>query len=463
MRKATVMGLALAFVFALTGVMAGRASADVLVPPPDSDPFYTAPAGYESQPNGAVLRDRQIDAEYLLPFLSTDVLSQLGSAAEQFAPWFAELKNLKIDAYQVLYKTTDGHDQPTTGVETILVPQGPWVGGGTRPLISYQIAEDATTTRCAPSYTIRAGLSGADVLGPGTYEIALSLLGLAEGYAISYSDYEGPQSQWTAGPKSGRGVLDGIRATLNYSPAGLPASTPVGLWGYSGGGGATGWAAYLKASYAPELNVVGAAIGASSNSDLTQLYNRNNGTLTDGLLVDAIVGQMRAYPEAGIDNYLNPAGKLLMATAQDDCLIEGALKHFLNGPMELYTNAPWVPLTQSAPGKFIFRTSSQINYPAPSMPILNYHDYFDELVPVKADNDLAKHYCALGSPVEVMRTSTPTPFVALVHIAGEVEGDIPALNYLTNRFKGLPPRNDCGAAAQWGSPTSVVPYGVNTQ
>jgi len=462
MKQASVVGLVSAFVFALTGVLAGRASADVL-PLPDSDPFYVAPAGYASQPNGAVLRDRRINAEYLLPFLSTDVLSQLGSAAEQFAPWFTELQNLKIDAYQVLYKTTDGHDQATTGVETVLVPQGPWVGTGSRPLISYQIAEDATTTRCAPSYTIRNGLLSAGVLGPGTYEIALSLLGLVEGYAIGYSDYEGPQSQWTAGPKSGRGVLDGIRATLNYSPAGLPAGTPVGLWGYSGGGGATGWAAYLKGSYAPELNVVGAAVGSSSNSDLAQIYTKNNGTLTDGLLVDAIVGQMRAYPEAGIDNYLNPAGKLLMASGQDECLIEGALKHFFAGPLENYTVAPWVPLTQSAPGQFVFQESSLINKAAPTVPILNYHDYFDELVPVKADNDLAKHYCALGTPVEVMRTSTPTPFVALVHIAGEVEGDIPALNYLTNRFLGVAPRNDCGTAAQWGSPTSVVPYGVNTQ
>src|SRR5882757_9917908 len=98
MKKASVLGLVLAFVFALTGVLAGRASADVLVPPPDSDPFYVAPAGYASQPNGAVLRDRQIDAQYLLPFLSTSVLSEFGSAAEQFAPWFTELQNLKINA-----------------------------------------------------------------------------------------------------------------------------------------------------------------------------------------------------------------------------------------------------------------------------------------------------------------------------------------------------------------------------
>jgi len=122
MKQASVLGLVLAFVFALTGVLAGRASADVLRC--RTTIRSTWHRGYASQPNGAVLRDRRINAEYVLPFLSTDVLSQLGSAAEQFAPWFTELQNLKIDAYQVLYKTTDGHDQATTGVETVLVPQG---------------------------------------------------------------------------------------------------------------------------------------------------------------------------------------------------------------------------------------------------------------------------------------------------------------------------------------------------
>lgn len=38
-------------------------------------------------------------------------------------------------------------------------------------------------------------------------------------------------------------VLDGIRAALNSERVGLSPATPIGLWGYSGGGLASAWAA----------------------------------------------------------------------------------------------------------------------------------------------------------------------------------------------------------------------------
>ncbi len=79
---------------------------------------------------------------------------------------------------------------------------------------------------------------------------------------------EGMQSQFIAGPQAGHAVLDGVRAALSYVPAGLSRDTPIGLWGYSGGGQASGWAAYLKDSYAPELNVKGAASWCKSSGQL---------------------------------------------------------------------------------------------------------------------------------------------------------------------------------------------------
>jgi len=433
------------------------------VPTPDNDPFYVPPAGYQALPNGAVLRDRSIDAQFLLPFLSTNVTSMLGSA---FGDKIAALQNLKINAYQVLYKSTDSHDQPTSEVATVLVPQGPWLGNGPRPLVAYQLDEDSVTTLGAPSYTLRTGLLGQGVLAADTFEVSVSLPALLEGYAIVYSDYEGPQSQWIAGKQEGHGVLDGIRAVLNYAPAGLTANTPIALWGYSGGAGATGWAAALRQSYSPELNVVGAAIGANPNSDLAQMYTNNDGKLSSGLLVMAIVGLDRAFPEAGIDAYLNAAGTQLLAGAQNMVTIEAAIAYPVVGPIENYTIAPNVSLVNSAPGRFIFPTNSLVNQSlVPDMPILNYHDEFDELVPVKADNDLALKYCKAGANIEVMRTSTPVPFVALIHIAGEIEGWVPALNYITNRFNGVAPRNDCGplATAVWASPLPLAYYPFVTQ
>jgi len=58
---------------------------------------------------------------------------------------------------------------------------------------------------------------------------------------------------------------------------GLSATAPIGLWGYSGGGLATAWAAEVSGTYAPELNVVGAVLG-SPVGDLGNTFRRLNGS-----------------------------------------------------------------------------------------------------------------------------------------------------------------------------------------
>ncbi len=133
-------------------------------------------------------------------------------------------------------------------------------------------------------------------------------------------------------------------------------------------------------------------------------------------------------------------------------------------PFEMYTVTPWIPTTESKTGKYILEVNSLLGKPAPrSVPILNYQDVFDEIISVKTNNDLALQYCRAGVPVEIMRTFTPVPLIGLVHIVGEIEGALPALNYLANRFKGLPPRNDCPHSAIWASSIPIPYYAFLTQ
>jgi alpha-beta hydrolase superfamily lysophospholipase len=58
------------------------------------------------------------------------------------------------------------------------------------------------------------------------------------------------------------GILDGVRAALGCERPGLSPSAPVALWGSSGGGLASAWAAESRGRYAPELNIVGAVLGS---------------------------------------------------------------------------------------------------------------------------------------------------------------------------------------------------------
>src|SRR6478609_8240322 len=65
---------------------------------PDEDPFYEAPSGYELAPPGAVLRSRVVELGFL------GVIRQHATAT------------------QLLYRTTNLHNEPEVAVTTVLTP-----------------------------------------------------------------------------------------------------------------------------------------------------------------------------------------------------------------------------------------------------------------------------------------------------------------------------------------------------
>src|SRR5699024_268392 len=88
---------------------------------------------------------------------------------------------------------------------------------------------------------------------------------LSKGFAVMVTDYEGlgmPGGHtYVVGQSEGRALLDGVRAAQKLPGSGLSTSSPVGLMGYSQGGGAAGWAAELAGTYAPELKLRGTVAG----------------------------------------------------------------------------------------------------------------------------------------------------------------------------------------------------------
>ncbi|WP_020667334.1 lipase family protein [Amycolatopsis nigrescens] len=384
-------------------------SASAEIPLPKDDPFYLPPDGYESSPNGTVLRSRQVAAVYLA-------------------------FQLPVKAHQVLYKSIDSHDKPVAEAATVLIPDVPWTGAGERPLISYQLAVDSLSTRCQPSYTLQVGLKAPTPAS--TYEVSLSLPALLKGYAVVYSDYLGPNSDFIAGPQSAHAILDGIRAVQHHAPTGLTPRGKVALSGYSGGGIATTWAAEQQKSYAPELNVVGAAAGGVP-ADLKEMFNHNNGNLGSGLLILGIIGLARAFPEAGVQAILNDKGRKLFADNNDACTLDVALFHPFER-IESYTTVPNV--TESPQAKFLFDTNNA-GQRTPGMPFYNYQGLADEFVPVGPADRLLEKYCGAGGTVQKSRM----PFAG--HIVGEAVGADGALKFLTDRFDGKPARNECGATA----------------
>ncbi|MEV0466964.1 lipase family protein [Nocardia tengchongensis] len=359
-RVAVASALAVATAVAAGPVAAEQPPVVTVSVVPDQDPFYAPPPDIDFLRNGQVVAGREISTR--LP--------------------------VSVHAWQVSYRTNDSHDDAELGVTTLLVPTAPWTGPGSRPAVSEQIPEDSTGTRCAPSYGI----------GTGTLQsVDLIAAMLAEGWAVAVPDFEGPKSAFLTGPQSGHAILDGVRAAGGFTPAGLGPDTRWALDGYSGGAAATGWAAELQPTYAPDLAFAGAAIGGIPAS-LPAVMNNVDGGVFSGFLVGVLVSYQREFPEARIDELLNERGRADTAAAADLCVIDLLIRYPFWRLVAAITDGHRddTRLTE------VLQQNS-LGGRAPTMPILNYQSDTDEVVPVAQADDLVSAWRQGGATVVTIR------------------------------------------------------------
>lgn len=365
-----------------------------LYPVPNSDGFYSAPGDLGARANGDVLASRPVPAA-----------GYPGATA-----------------WQIKFRSTNSSGAPIAAVTTVLLPVG---GGMNRPLVSYQPFVNSLGLQCAPSHTLfNGGLQEAS---------ALNLL-LARGWAVAVPDHLGPTSAYGAAKLGGRIVLDGIRAVKRFGPAGLGGS-PVGMAGYSGGGMATGFAAALAPSYAPELPIVGAAQGGVP-VNIGQLALDLGGSPSPlfGLGFAAAMGLEREYPQSVFfSESLKPEGVALrdqIANACTDQIISA-------GANKSYSQVANGPLQANAGTTAVLHENSLELYPGvPRTPIYEWGGSADQ-VPVGLAQGMAGRYCDAGVPVlfDVIPGAD--------HGAAIAPGSARAFGWLGDRFAGLPAPSNC--------------------
>ena len=399
LRDLAATGLALLLLAAGVTAGVGAASAGPSGPGSDSsaglvepndDPFYRPPAGFESAAPGTVLAIRPVTVKGLgLP--------------------------VPVDSQQFLVRSSDAKDGPTAVVGTLMVPQAPYPAGA-RPLVSYQPATDSLGDQCNPSYKLRAGTE---------YELGLMMQALQHGWAVVVTDYEGPQNAFAAGRMAGHAVLDGIRAAVALPGTGLAgAATPVGLWGYSGGGLATSWAAQLHPGYAPELNIAGVASGGTP-ADFEVAVRQIDGGMASGLVLLASTGLTRAYPE--MLALLNDAGREMVRRIGDMCVGE-AVSAFPFRHLNEFTTSK-EPLAEP-----VSKTVLEINHLGrltPKAPVFLYHSVWDELIPFSSARALQADWCRTGGHVSLYADPLSE------HSSLAVTGAPLAVSFLASRFAGI--------------------------
>lgn len=377
---------------------------------PQNDPFYTPASGYESSTPGTILRSR------LVP----NKLAAFSTFPQNIA-----------NAWQILYRTNDAAGNAQATVTTVIEPHN----ADSSKVLSYQVAEDSSYSACAPSYTLQqgAGLSGIVTQA----ELLFMDAALARGWYVVIPDYEGPQSSFTAGLQAGHATLDSIRAVLTSTNlTNIQQNASVALWGYSGGALASGWAAELQPTYAPELNIIGAALGGTPvdlNATLTAV---NKGPFV-GLVPAGVLGLASQYPElnAYIESILIPSKKADFYKAQSQCLAADILQfafqdfnsyvnktNFLNDPIAVKV------LTENHMGKYV-----------PKTPLFMYHAIHDEVVPYPPAQALYNQYCSQGASIEFVSDELSE------HIILMIDGSADAILWLEDRFNGVPAKQGCSA------------------
>lgn len=392
---------------ALTGgsrAAVDHADSESTIAIPSMDPFYRAPAGYENSEPGAVLRSREV------------TLALFGVIRQ------------KVSAWQLLYRTTSLDGAARVAVTTVVLP----VGGHPKPrraLLSYQCAIDAVSDRCFPSYALRAGARAVGSVPQ--FEFMIILYALRRGWVLSLPDHEGMDGQWGAPIEPGFCTLDGVRAALSFEPLDLVSTTPVALWGYSGGGLATSWAAEAATDYAPELDIVGAALG-SPVGDPGSAFSRLNGTIFAALPAMVVEGLRRTYPDFDslVREHVAATGLEALSSLHRKTTVHAVASMMLHD-LERHLDIPMADLLASPVMAQILH-DIQPGKSAPKFPLLVVQAVNDPMIDVDDVDGQVRRYRAAGANVTYIRDRL-SEHLSLHPIAAPV-----TLDWLSDRFAGKP-------------------------
>ena len=407
-RVRTVVALAMSVAASSAMALVAVAPAQAAVEEPPRPAFYEAPATLPAN-NGDVIRSEKMT--FLLDPLDTSSLVK--------------------QSWRIMYKSTNRAGKAIAVTGTVLVPNSPWVGVGTRPVIGYAPGTQGMADRCAPSRVYSELIE---------YEsIGIEPL-LARGYAVAVPDYEG---LGTAGihtymdrVSQGRVTLDAVRAAQRLTGTGLSSSSRVGLQGYSQGGGAAASAAELAATYAPELKIKGAVVGAVP-ADLQAVAENLDGSLFAAFGFFAVRGITASYGlDSALSMFLNEEGMQALQDVEQDCVFNLFDSAFTKSTELTQDGRSLAEIMKEVPFSMLV-SDQQIGNIKPSVPVLVTHSRLDDTIPFAVGKAMAKSWCQKGANVRFSSNIVPT------HLGGMLPHVTESLPYWEARFAGLPQFGNC--------------------
>ncbi|MEV5735989.1 lipase family protein [Streptomyces sp. NPDC052292] len=354
-------------------------------------------------------------------------------------------------ATRLMYKSTDSNGSPVAVTGAYIEPAAAWKHGGARPLVAVAPGTMGQGDQCAASLGLEHPLSvNARTLSVGYEDLAIYRL-LARGVAVVVTDYAGLGATdrlhtYVNRLDGGHAVLDAVRAARNLPGTSVTAASPVGLYGYSQGGGATASAAELQPAYAPDVTLAGTYSGAPP-ADLTAVTRAIDGSDLAGALAWAVNGFLQADPALRpiADKHLDAAGKAALQDLSTMCVGDAILSYNSAHSTAWTTDGSSLSdVIAAEPALRDFLDRQRIGRAKPAGPVRVATGVNDDLVPHAQARTLAVDWCRKGADVTYAPVVAPPLGRSLLnHFAPLIADQGDAIDWLTDRLAGRPAGSTC--------------------
>nr|WP_188828268.1 lipase family protein [Nocardia camponoti] len=385
----------------LTMLPVAVGSAAPLYPEPDPDPFYAQPADIASYQPGDVLAVRPMPA--LATFPDTTVTL-------------------------IRFRSTSSEGKPIAATTTVLQPNN---HAPDAPVLSYQHIINGLGNQCSVSKVLYTADPNLMVRESVFWNVALR-----RGWTMALPDHLGPNFAYGAAKLGGQITLDGVRAIRKVDELRV-AGSRVAMAGYSGGGMATAWAAALQPTYAPDVEIAGAAMGGVPMNLVAMLEGLGFGSHpVFGLALAAGIGLEREYPDRfPISDQMNARGIAARDAIRNACTNDILSTGAGHGIGEFAASTSMIADKQAR--AVVEENSLSLYDGAPKMPVFEWHSPIDGLIPIGAIRDTTRRWCEAGAAVTTFETPVPD------HLTAAVLGLPMAMTWIDARLNGQPAPSNC--------------------
>lgn len=392
------LALATALIVALTGLVSPAPAAAEPAPPPGilqrilsgsavpvepADPFY-------EQSFPATAPGTLLDARPVTPPLDFETY-------------------LVARSHTLLYSSTNAAGESVTTSGLALQSHIPWIGVGPRPVVVMAPVTRGIGDHCAISrsftHPVRTAVAEGRVYTNEDLSFAYGLL--ARGITVVVTDYQGlgtpGEHAYMNRLEQGHAVLDLARAVPQLSAFGYDVSpaTPLGLWGYSQGGGAVAAAAELQPTYAPEVQLTGAFAGGVPADQRVVLDSVDNSRYGAYLLY-ALRAMILTDPAAAarLEHILTPEAIESIAATRDECGVDTQARVGTIDSRTLFRDGRSAEeVIASEPVLAAAVQRQQLGTLTPTTPVVLMGADDDDLIPARQIATLRQQWCAQGAQV----------------------------------------------------------------